>query len=35
LFKRLVVLASPEAEAAVKAALAEDVVSAARFRLAP
>jgi len=33
LFKRLVVLASAEGEAAVKAALAEDVVSAARFRL--
>ncbi len=35
LFKRLVVLASAEGEAAVEAALAEDVVSAARFRLAP
>jgi hypothetical protein len=33
LFKRLVVLASAEGEAAVKAALVEDVVSAARFRL--
>lgn len=32
-FKRLVVLASPAGEAAVQAALAEDVVSAARFRL--
>ena len=35
LFKRLVVLASAEGEAAVEAELAEDVVSAARFRLAP
>jgi hypothetical protein len=33
LFKRLVVLASAEGEAAVEAALVEDVVSAARFRL--
>lgn len=32
-FKRLVLLASPEGEAAVRAALAEDVVSSARFRL--
>jgi hypothetical protein len=32
-FKQLVVLASPDGEAAVKAALVEDVVSAARFRL--
>ncbi len=32
-FKRVVVLASPEGEAAVREAIADDVVTAARYRL--